>query len=511
MRKSRNIGMLATTLVLASSMGLVGCSTNSGSNNSSLGNSSNPAKSATFQGTITMYAATYGPPDSQTQVKGTKLIPATKLKAIAAQYEKLHPGVKIQFIHSLPAGQNYNTYVRTKASGGQLPDIIWEQWYYADSSLPEGTLTDLAPYLKKPDAYVQGKNWGDVLNKEIMSETSAPNGANYIINGDYVGQGLYYNKDAFQKAGITTLPKTWSEFIDDCKKLKAAGYTPVAWDSSSTPTGIDRLTWLSRMFYTNFYANQWDQMRYTGTPAITDEDEVIAIKNGVYGPSNKKWMAMWPMIKQFSQYWQKDATGSDSNGVGPQLAFLTGKVGMYFDGSWAARQIKSANPNFKWGSFADPIPDQAATSYATNFNSSAAVGGPSSAFQYGISSQKADNSMTPAKLKACIDWMQYITTPKHDEEIVNELGEYVPTVVGATPVAALKNMGNLVNQPLQANFGGINLTTQEQNAIYRAYQGYILGQTSLQQFAKIAGQQMNEVANKLISQNHWDISKYTKK
>lgn len=42
---------------------------------------------------------------------------------------------------------------------------------------------------------------------------------------------LYWNKDAFQKAGKTDAPKTWEEFAEDAKALKAAGYDcPVAID-----------------------------------------------------------------------------------------------------------------------------------------------------------------------------------------------------------------------------------------------------------------------------------------
>ncbi|WP_026962587.1 ABC transporter substrate-binding protein [Alicyclobacillus herbarius] len=501
-KKDWTKGLAVVATIAATGMAVAGC----GSSNTS----ASTTKGGKFQGTITMYAGTYGPPDTQNQVKGVSLIPATELKKLAAEYEKSHPGIKINFIHALPAGQDYDTWVRTKAAGGQLPDIIWEQWYYANTALPKGTLLDLSSYLNKPDPYVTGKNWGDVLNKQIMSETKSPDGGTYIINGDYVGQGVYYNKDAFAKAGITKLPTRWSEFIEDCKKLKAAGYIPFAWDSASTPTGIDRLTWLSRLFYTNFYANQWDELRYTGNAAITDEDQVIAIKKGVIGPKSKKWMAMWPLIKEFSKYWKPDFTGGDSNGNGPMLAFLTGKVGMYFDGSWAARQIDSAKSKFRWGTFPDPYPDKATSPYATNFNSSPAVGGPSSAFQYGIASPKADNTMTPAKEKACVDWLEYITTPQHDQAIVNQLGEFIPTVVGTKPVASLKNLADLVNQPLESVFGGINLTADEQNAIFRAYQSYILGQTSLADFAQVAGQQMDKAANDLISRNNWDLSKYLK-
>ena len=40
--------------------------------------------------------------------------------------------------------------------------------------------------------------------------------------------GFWYNKDLFTKAGISAPPATWTAFLDDVKKLKAANITPIA-------------------------------------------------------------------------------------------------------------------------------------------------------------------------------------------------------------------------------------------------------------------------------------------
>ncbi|MEG0125073.1 MAG: ABC transporter substrate-binding protein [Clostridia bacterium] len=44
--------------------------------------------------------------------------------------------------------------------------------------------------------------------------------------------GIFYDKAAFEKAGITAEPQTWVEFMDACEKLKAAGYVPLAQDDA---------------------------------------------------------------------------------------------------------------------------------------------------------------------------------------------------------------------------------------------------------------------------------------
>ncbi|MFB9252722.1 extracellular solute-binding protein [Sphaerisporangium melleum] len=50
----------------------------------------------------------------------------------------------------------------------------------------------------------------------------------YGIPHDIGMVGFWYNKELFEKAGITTPPATWTEFLDAVKKLKAAGVTPIA-------------------------------------------------------------------------------------------------------------------------------------------------------------------------------------------------------------------------------------------------------------------------------------------
>ncbi len=64
----------------------------------------------------------------------------------------------------------------------------------------------------------------------------------YGVASTAVGRGIVYNKKVFEKAGITTLPKTPDEFMDDLQKIKdktsaiplytnyAAGWTMSAWD-----------------------------------------------------------------------------------------------------------------------------------------------------------------------------------------------------------------------------------------------------------------------------------------
>ena len=91
--------------------------------------------------------------------------------------------------------------------------------------------------------------WGDYLMnlEDLVKETDyeATANAGLIAACREVGGGtlksipyqpnvfaFFYNQDLFDKAGITEVPKTWSEFLDVCEKLKNAGITPITCDDA---------------------------------------------------------------------------------------------------------------------------------------------------------------------------------------------------------------------------------------------------------------------------------------
>lgn len=50
----------------------------------------------------------------------------------------------------------------------------------------------------------------------------------YSLPLGYDAYGLFYRKDLFDKAGIHGEPADWAQFLDACRKLKAAGIAPIA-------------------------------------------------------------------------------------------------------------------------------------------------------------------------------------------------------------------------------------------------------------------------------------------
>src|SRR5579859_4765855 len=120
------------------------------------------------------------------------------------------------------------TYISEEAykvqMGGWLatdpPDVVsWHDGermaYYAQ----RGLLEDLSSDWSK-------NGWSQQYAS--VKDASTYKGKQYAAPLGYDAYGFFYHKDLFEKAGIKSEPKTWEEFLDACKKLKASGVAPIA-------------------------------------------------------------------------------------------------------------------------------------------------------------------------------------------------------------------------------------------------------------------------------------------
>ncbi len=439
-----------------------------------------------WKGTITMWAQTYTP-----AVPGVKLAPGSpKLHALAKlakQFEQMYPGIHIQFI-SQSAWNGSNETLLAKAATGSMYDIYFDQFSNWNAELPKGIVYNLMPYFKQPDPYIPGnKHWVSVMNPYVVSETELNQSTDYEVNGDWVSFAFYYNKKLFKKAGITTTPKTWAQLIEDCKRLQAHGIQPGA--------DLARIDWYSPIGLGNYLGLKTLQKiaGFSSAKGITNYDEAIAYEKGILNPlKNPRVMAWWPLFRTlYTKYWSQSVGAIPINAIPPnavngQSLFIAGKVAMIFNGSWVPAEMPKG---FQLGSF--PFPSLYGTSpYSAKYDSAGAVNNPGAAFQYGISTPKADHSMSaPGKFQAVLDWLRFIATPAHDQMVVNELGSEIPTFKGTVPIKVFRSQAALVNRPLYKTVGGEYLTTTIDTGLRSLFQEYVTGHISFaaakQQYASM--------------------------
>ena len=132
------------------------------------------------------------------------------------EFKKANPDVDLKI--SYVSDEAY----KVQMSGwlaAQPPDVLsWNNGermaYYAK----RGLLADLSSDWQK--------NGWDQMYASVKS-SSTYEGKQYSVPLGTDAYGFFYRKDLFQKAGISAEPTNWTQFLEDCKKLKAAGIAPI--------------------------------------------------------------------------------------------------------------------------------------------------------------------------------------------------------------------------------------------------------------------------------------------
>jgi multiple sugar transport system substrate-binding protein len=301
----------------------------------------------------------------------------SEVKAIQdniASFEKAQPNIHVKAVANI-TDDKINQALR--AGGPKAPDVVSS---FTTDNVGEfcssHAFVDLAPFLKKSNidpgatfpkaqlTYTQFK--GDQCSLPLLSDA----------------YGLYYNKAMFAKAGISSPPKTLSEFKADALKLTKSngdtyselGFMP---DYHGYETAITH------------YAAQFSPTYFT--------------------PDGKSNVANDPAVKK-TMVWQKqmvDALGGYQklekyrSTFGDEFSdknpFMTGQVAMAIDGEWRGGMIDDSSSKVKYGVAPFPVPDDMADQYGKGYTSGTIIG---------IAS-------TSQKQNAAWQFVKYLTTDTH--------------------------------------------------------------------------------------------------
>lgn len=131
-------------------------------------------------------------------------------------FKKDYPDVKLNVL--LQDASDYSALLQPLVAAGELPSVLGigcTDWF--STLADKGLLLDVS--------HTPGwKAQNDVLKKMYTSR----NGVKFAVANGVETELLFYNIDHFNQAGIDKVPENWNEFLDCCKKLKDAGFQPLA-------------------------------------------------------------------------------------------------------------------------------------------------------------------------------------------------------------------------------------------------------------------------------------------
>lgn len=234
-------------------------------------------------------------------------------------FKQTDAGKNVTFnFEEIPTTDAYNQKIKLLISSGDLPDIVLNGGNnITDMAAKSGKVADLTPYFDKDP------EWKALFDERSL-EFNTVDGKIYGVPVSKEISYIYYNKELFEKAGVTAPEEgfaSWDEFFAACDKLKASGCIPVGMDTADSG-------WLTNLWYSALIGtageagNTWMNTMY---PMDYSTPEVIE--------------ATKSLQKMLSEYTTADAVGGKYDPMATH--FFNGEVAMFPNGPWMIPDFKN--------------------------------------------------------------------------------------------------------------------------------------------------------------------------
>lgn len=149
-------------------------------------------------------------------------------------WNKSHPNIQIKLVNAGSGNDEYVALGNAISAGSGAPDLVMLNADAMPQFAIQGALEELDQFGAK-----------DVLDGLTMGAQSAAvfNDKMYIMPMGTGPMALFYNKELFDKAGVTEPPKTWDDYIVAAQKIHALGDDVYITNDSPDAGFINSLIW----------------------------------------------------------------------------------------------------------------------------------------------------------------------------------------------------------------------------------------------------------------------------
>ena len=254
-------------------------------------------------------------------------------------YKKINPNIG-EITYRKMSADTYRKDIVDAMASGQGPDIILihNNWV---PSLEDKIYPAPAGILNEQKFR---KDFVDVAAQDFIVD-----GGIYAVPLSVDSLGLYYNKDLFNEAGITSPPTNWDEFIEDARKMTKIdinGQITQSGAAMGTSANINRTTDILNLL---MLQNKTDMIDVAGKKATFDK--YISQGNASFAPGENA-------LNFYTQFANRSSSTVPYT-WNPSLhysidAFSEGTLGMMFNYSWQMPVIESKSPKLNYA--VAPVP-----------------------------------------------------------------------------------------------------------------------------------------------------------
>jgi multiple sugar transport system substrate-binding protein len=278
-------------------------------------------------------------------------------------FEKANPNITVKVTNAGTNKDEYTALNNAMSAGKGAPDIAQIEYY----ALPEYVIRENVQDISDLGA----KDYKDFYTPGTWNSVNI-NGGVYALPLDSGPMAFFYNKEVFDKAGVTEVPTTWDEFYEAAKKIRATGNYIT---SDSGDAGFfDSMTWQAG-----------------ATPFKTSADGKTVTINLTGDDKVKKWTDFEQKLIDEDLIDTKTPGWSDDWNKG----LNDGSIASLLTGAWMPYNLLSGAPDAsgKWRVAQMPTWEKGGTENSENGGSSLAI-------------IKSDDD---AKVKAAYKFMDYAT------------------------------------------------------------------------------------------------------
>ena len=222
-------------------------------------------------------------------------------------YTESHPNVKFE---AIPAGwDGYFEKLSTQAASGSMPDIVQMDYLYISTYAKNNSLADLSEYVDS------GVIDTSTIDKNIM-KTGDSNGKTVGIPLSTTALAVTYNPTVIEQAGaeVPSDDWTWDDMADIAKQLTR---------SDGSVYGISAEYETQIAIYNTIFAN--------GGTIVSEDKKTSGYDTEATQAGVQCWVDMMKDGVSPSEASLEETKGN--------VQFLSGRLGMYWCGSWFLSQV----------------------------------------------------------------------------------------------------------------------------------------------------------------------------
>ena len=358
------------------------------------------------------------------------------LDQIIKDYEEMKKaqGERVKILQSTVPVRGYQQWFVTQMISGDPTDVIQLR---CSSQMKAQYMVALSAYIGQPNPYnkgtpLEGIPWKDTFVDGMNSGLDSTYAEYFGIGSFFHVRRVYVNKKLLKAAtGSDRMPKTFDEWMEDCRKMREYGK---AIGVPIVPIGITGMEkGMLASLFTQYFSQLNGHLNDIGS-VFCNQSADSAFSLMADGKLNwKRLLEAVELIKEAGQNFTDGFVTADAQQM--KFLFFAGKVGFYIQGTWDAWSIIKNSP-FDVEVIDLPVIG-AENRYYRDFTGQICELGANVGGQFGI-------PKTGKNFDISLDFLRYMTSWKVNQKMMMDYCKWPPAVIKAKYEGLMKKFRPIV-------------------------------------------------------------------